>query len=93
MSCGIGRRQRLGSGVAVAVALIRPLAWKPSYAADVALKSKNKKQTDNTRKKTLKGEKKPHWPGTSGPKEQHSSEFLLHYASWSGCQKCQQAQM
>ena len=42
---------QLGSGVAVAVALIRPLAWECPYAAGAALKSKNKKQ--NKTKKPL----------------------------------------
>ena len=48
MSCGVGRRcssdptllwlwRRLA-----AIALIRPLAWEPQYAAGVALKSKEK---------------------------------------------------
>ena len=31
-------QMRLGSGVAVAVAPIRPLAWEPPYAAAVVLK-------------------------------------------------------
>ena len=49
MTCGIGRR--CGSDPALlclwcrlaAVALIRPLAWKPPYATGAALKSKKKK--------------------------------------------------
>ena len=50
MSCGIG--PRCGSDLVLlwlwrrlaAVALIRPLAWEPPYAAGVALKSKKKKK-------------------------------------------------
>ena len=34
----------LGSGVAVAVAPIGPLAWEPPYAVGVALKSKKKQK-------------------------------------------------
>ena len=53
MSCGVGRR--CGSDPAslclwcwqAAVALIRPLAWEPPYAASKALKSK---QTNNNKK-------------------------------------------
>ena len=49
MSCGVGRRH--GSDLALlwlrrrpaAVALIRPLAWDPPYAAGVALKCKQNK--------------------------------------------------
>ena len=37
-------RTRLGSGDAVAAALIRPLTWELAYAAGVALKSKKKKK-------------------------------------------------
>ena len=48
MSCGVGCRH--GSDLAllwlwcrpVATALIRPLAWEPSYAKGVALKRQNK---------------------------------------------------
>ena len=47
-SCGVGRR--FGSDLALlwlwhrpaATALIRPLAWKPSYATGLALKRQNK---------------------------------------------------
>ena len=36
---------RLGSGIAVAVALIRPIAWEPPYAAGAALeKDKREKK-------------------------------------------------
>ena len=51
MSCGVGGRQ--GSDLAlrwfwcrpVAIALIRPLAWEPPYAAGVALeKAKRQKK-------------------------------------------------
>ena len=50
MSCGAGHR--CGSDPSLlwlwcrstAVALIRPLAWEPPYAAGVALKSKKKKK-------------------------------------------------
>ena len=51
MSCGVGHRR----GVDLvwlwlwhrlaAVALIRPLAWEPPYAAGVALKRQKQKQT------------------------------------------------
>ena len=34
----------LGSGVAVAAAPIQPLAWELSYAADEAVKRKNKNE-------------------------------------------------
>ena len=48
MSCGVGRR--LGSDLALlwrrpaATAPIRPLAWKPPYAAGVALKRQKTKR-------------------------------------------------
>ena len=53
MSCGVGRR--LGSDLVllclwrrpVAIALIRPLAWEPPYAAGAALK----RQKDQKKKK------------------------------------------
>ena len=41
---------RLGSGVALAVALIRSLDWEPPYAASVALKSKAKQNKTKTNK-------------------------------------------
>ena len=57
MSCGVGRR--CGSDQCVedpvllwlwcrpaAVALIRPLAWEPSYATGVALKSKKRRKEE-----------------------------------------------
>ena len=52
VSCGVGHR--CGSNMALlwlwrrpaAVVPIRPLAWEPPYAADAALKNKNK-QTKN----------------------------------------------
>ena len=50
MSCGVGRRHGLDPELLwlwlwpAAVALIRPLAWEPPYAADAALKSKKKKK-------------------------------------------------
>ena len=37
---------RLGSHVAVAIALIQPLAWEPLYAVGVALKKKKKTEYD-----------------------------------------------
>ena len=46
MSCGVGRRHGLELALLwlwhrpAAVALIRPLAWKPPYAVGVALKRK-----------------------------------------------------
>ena len=55
MSCGVGCRY--GSDLALlclwcrlaAVALIRPLAWEPSYAVDAALKrQKDKKKKKNS---------------------------------------------
>ena len=50
MSCGTGRR--CGSDLALlwlwrkpaATALIRPLAWEPTYATGIALKKKKKKK-------------------------------------------------
>ena len=55
MSCGVGRRH--GSDPAllwlwcrpVAIALIRPLAWEPPYAAGVA-EQKAKRQKTNKQK-------------------------------------------
>ena len=50
MSCGVGRRCGLDSELLwlwcgpVAISLIQPLAWKHSYAAGGALKSKKKKK-------------------------------------------------
>ena len=49
MNCGIDHTW-LGSGIAMAVAPIRPLAWEPPYALDVALKSKKKKKVLITRR-------------------------------------------
>ena len=53
---------RLGSGVpvAVAAALIRPLAWEPPYAASAALKGKRKRRKEQLRKITLKSNLKAH---------------------------------
>ena len=48
MSCGVGRRRSLDPALlwlwrrAAATGPIRPLAWEPPYAADVALKRKEK---------------------------------------------------
>ena len=51
MSCGVGRKH--GSDLVLlwlwhrsaATALIRPLAWEPPYAADVALKRQKEKRS------------------------------------------------
>ena len=56
MSSGVGRRH--GSDLALlwlwrrpaAVALIRPIAWKPPFAVDVALKRQEKKKKNNASK-------------------------------------------
>ena len=47
MSRGVRVQTRLGSGVAVALAataLIRPLAWKPTYAVGKPPKTQKKKK-------------------------------------------------
>ena len=44
----------LGSGIAVATALIRPLAWEPPYTAVAALKRQKQKQTNTPPKKKNK---------------------------------------
>ena len=55
MSCGIGRRHGLDLAWLwlwrrlAAVAPIAPLAWDPLYAADAALKSKNKTKQNKTK--------------------------------------------
>ena len=62
MSCGVGRRH--GSDLALlwlwrmlaAVALIRPLAWEPPYAEDVALKRERERKKE--RKRERKKERK-----------------------------------
>ena len=60
MSCGVGYRRGSdpccsGCGVRpAAVALIRPLAWKPPYAAGMALKSKKQKKKKKKKKITSK---------------------------------------
>ena len=58
LSCGVGHRGGLGPSWLwcrlAAVALIRPLAWEPPYAAGVALKSKNKKKTNKKKQKQNK---------------------------------------
>ena len=52
MSCGVGHRH--GSNLVLlwlwlaAVAPIRPLAWEPPYAMDVALKRKEEKKIQKT---------------------------------------------
>ena len=52
MSCGAGRRHGLNPALLwpwrkpVAVALIRPLAWEPPYAAGVALEKIKKKKKE-----------------------------------------------
>ena len=52
MSCGVGRR--LGSDPALATALIRPLAWEPSYAVGVAqVKAKRQKTNKKTKKTSM----------------------------------------
>ena len=51
MSYGVGHRQGLDPMLLwqgcrpAATALIQPLAWETPYAAGIALKNKNKKQT------------------------------------------------
>ena len=49
----------LGSGIAVAVAtaLIGPLAWELPYSAGAALNSKKKKKKKKRKKKSLEGRK------------------------------------
>ena len=53
MSCGVGCRGGLDRTLLqlwhrpAAVALIRPLAWEPPYAAGAALKSKKNQKTKN----------------------------------------------
>ena len=55
MSCGVGHRHGLDLALlwlwcrAVAVALIRPLAWEPPYATGAALKKKKKKKDKKTK--------------------------------------------
>ena len=50
MSCGVGRRHGLDLVLLwlrhrpAAIALIRPLAWEPPYAAGAALKRQKKKK-------------------------------------------------
>ena len=51
---------QIGSGIAVAmakaaVALIRPLVWKPPYAAGMALKRKKKKKERKKERKMVNG--------------------------------------
>ena len=53
MSCGVGCRRSLGPALlwlwhrAAATALIRPLAWEPPYAVEVAQEmAKTNKQTN-----------------------------------------------
>ena len=61
MSCGVGGRHGLDPALlwlwcrVAATALIRPLAWEPPYAEDMALKSK---QT-NKQKKPVPGKSLP----------------------------------
>ena len=56
VSYGVCRSQtRLGSGIAVAVVLIRSLAWEPPYATGVALE----RQEDKKRNVFLKFKRKP----------------------------------
>ena len=58
VSCGVGRRRGSVPTLLwlccrpVAVALIRPLAWEPPYAARVA-QEKAKRQKDQKKKKSL----------------------------------------
>ena len=52
MSCGVGRRLSLDPVLLwlwrrlAAVALLRPLAWKPPYAVGVALKRQKRKKEE-----------------------------------------------
>ena len=65
MSCGVGHRGGLDPMLLwlrrkpAATALIRPLAWDPPYAADVAQKrqKKKKKKKKKERKEFCLGEK------------------------------------
>ena len=58
MSCGIGRRQGLDLALLwlwcrpAAAAPIRPLAWEPPYATEVALEKAKKTKTKTKTKKT-----------------------------------------
>ena len=55
MSCGVGHRHGLDPALLwlwcrlVAIAPTRPLAWEPPYAAEEALKSKNKQTNKQTK--------------------------------------------
>ena len=58
VSCGVGRRCSLDLALLwlwcrlAAIALIRPLAWEPSYATNTALKkAKKKKKSEKVKKK------------------------------------------
>ena len=59
MSCGVGHRCGLHLELLwlwhqpAAVALIRPLAWEPPYAAGVALKEKEKNLPENSQQNTI----------------------------------------
>ena len=63
MSCGVGRRNVLDLALLwlwhrpEAIALIRPLAWEPPYAAGVTLKSKKKKKKKKKKEKKRKKER------------------------------------
>ena len=60
MNCGVGRRHGLDPELLwlwhrpEAVAQIRPLAWEPPYAKDVALKKKKKEKSSGRAKYHLK---------------------------------------
>ena len=60
MSCGVGYRRGLDPELLwlwcrlVATAPIRPLAWKPPYAAGAAREMAKKTKKDKKKKKTLK---------------------------------------
>ena len=57
MSCGVGRRRISDLALPwlwcrpAAIALIRPLAWEPPYAAGAALKRQKRKKQNQTKQK------------------------------------------
>ena len=93
MSCGGGHRRSSDPALLwlwrmpAAVALIQPLAWEPSYAMGVALKSKKKKKKKNPNQVTAEKQvQSPTWQ--SGlkdpvfPQLQHRSQAWIQSLAW-----------
>ena len=90
MSCGVGCRRSSDPALLwlwcrpAAVALIRPLAWEPPYAVDVALKTQ-KDQKKKKKKKKRKKERKKEKQKAANCAEKHEETQKQKSERWMWC--------